>query len=99
MADVWTAPPERKRQSMQNKDSKRNKTSVEEVQGTNRGDDGANDVNQFVREHPELLGRVLAQGNKEARGYVIALLAKGGTVSDINRIQQVLEDLKEQKEE
>ncbi|QZY00522.1 hypothetical protein [Halobaculum rubrum] len=99
MADVGTAPPDGKRQSMQNKDSKRNKTSVEVVRNKNSGDDGVTDVDQFVSEHSDFLGRVLARGDREARGHALALIANGGTVSDIDRIQQVLDDLKEQKEE
>lgn len=84
---------------MRNQNSESHKTPEETVQSANSpgSDDGVTDVDQFVSDHPALLARVLARGNKEARGHALALIANGGTVSDIDHIQQILEDLKERK--
>jgi hypothetical protein len=86
---------------MRNQDSESHKTPAETVQNANSpgSDDAVTDVDQFVSEHQDLLARVLARGNNEARGHALALIANGGTVSDIDRIQQVLDDLKERKGE
>jgi hypothetical protein len=85
---------------MRIQDSEGNKTTAETAQSANKSgsDDGVTDTNRFVSEHQDLLARVLARGNSEARGHALALIANGGTVSDIDRIQQVLDDLKEQKQ-
>ena len=86
---------------MRNQDTEGNKTTVETAQSANSrpsSDDGFTDVDGYVSEHRDLLARVLARGNTEARGHALALVANGGTVSDIDRIQQVLDDLKEQKQ-
>ena len=86
---------------MRNQDSESHKTPAETVQNANSpgSDDAVTDVDQFVSEHQDLLARVLASGDNEARGHALALIANGGTVSDIDRIQQVLDDLKERKKE
>jgi hypothetical protein len=86
---------------MRNQDSESHKTPAETVQNANSpgSDDAVTDVDQFVSEHQDLLARVLARGNTEARGHALALIANGGTISDIDRIQQVLDDLKERKGE
>ena len=38
----------------------------------------SDDVGEFVSENSELLGRVLACGNDEARAYALALVANSG---------------------
>ncbi|MDY6777745.1 MAG: hypothetical protein SVU32_03705 [Candidatus Nanohaloarchaea archaeon] len=53
-------------------------------------------VAAYVAEHRELLTRVLAHGDEEARGYALALLANGGTVADIEAVQRELEQIKEE---
>ena len=53
------------------------------------------DVEQYVAENTELLARILAHGDAEARGYALAALANGGTVEKIERVQELLEGLKE----
>lgn len=85
---------------MLNQDSEEHKTPTETEQSANNtGSDGwVTDVDQFVSDHQKLLARVLARGNNEARGHALALIANGGTVSDIDRIKQELDDLKERKE-
>lgn len=59
----------------------------------------SNDVAEFVAQHHELISRVLAHGNAEARGYALALLAEGGEVRDIEAVQAKLEDIRQQKAE
>lgn len=39
--------------------------------------------------------RILAHGDAEARGYALAALANGGSVKEIDRVQELLEELKE----
>ena len=51
-------------------------------------------VFEFTTENQEFLSRVLAHGDPEARGYVLAVLAHGGTVSDIEAVQAELEKIK-----
>lgn len=64
-------------------------------QPTDRADrDG--DLQAFVAEHRDLLTRVLAHGDREARGYALALLANGGTVADIEEVQRELQRIKEE---
>ena len=53
------------------------------------------DVEQYVAENTDLLARILAHGDAEARGYALAALANGGTVEEIDRVQELLEELKE----
>lgn len=52
------------------------------------------EVEQFVVDHQDLLARMLAYGGAEAQGYALALLVNGGTIQDIESIQQRLDDLK-----
>jgi hypothetical protein len=56
------------------------------------------DLATFVRENRELITRLLAHGNAEARGYALAALANSGTVEDVEAIQAKLEALKEDRE-
>ena len=53
------------------------------------------DVERYVTENSDLLARILAHGDAEARGYALAALANGGTVEEIERVQELLESLKE----
>lgn len=61
--------------------------------------DADNDVAEYVAENRDLLSRVLAHGDAEARGYALALLAEGGEVRDIEAVQAKLEDIRQQKAE
>jgi hypothetical protein len=56
------------------------------------------DLATFVRENRELITRLLAHGDAEARGYALAALANSGTVEDVEAIQAELEALKEDRE-
>jgi len=51
------------------------------------------ELTQYVRENRDLLKRVLRHGDTEARGYALALLANGGTETDIEDVRETLEDL------
>lgn len=48
------------------------------------------DLDEFVRENSEMLSRVLACGNEEARAYVLALLAN---CEDMDTVEDVEEQL------
>lgn len=52
------------------------------------------DVAKFSSENKEFLSRILAHGDAEARGYALAVLANGGTVEDIELVQNELEKIK-----
>lgn len=54
------------------------------------------DVQQYVEDNRDLLTRVLAHGDEEARGYALAALANGSTVQDIERVQRQLERIKQE---
>lgn len=56
--------------------------------------DEAADVVEFTTENQEFLSRVLAHGGPEARGYVLAVLAHGGTISEIEAVQDELDKIK-----
>jgi hypothetical protein len=56
------------------------------------------ELQRYVQENRDLLTRVLRHGDTEARGYALALLAKGGTEGDIEEVQQVLEGLNDAEE-
>lgn len=56
------------------------------------------DLATFVRENRDLITRLLAHGDAEARGYALAALANSGTVEDVEAIQAELEALKEDRE-
>lgn len=55
-----------------------------------------NEVERYVSENLDLLTRILAQGDDEARGYALALLANGGTLEDIERVQRQLREIKKE---
>ena len=49
--------------------------------------DTSEEVREYVEANQDLLGRMLAHGDAEARGYALALLANGGTIDDIEQVQ------------
>jgi hypothetical protein len=57
----------------------------------------ASEVRQYVEENRKMLTRMLAHGDAEARSYALALLSHEGTVEDIEAVQQMLDDIREQK--
>lgn len=59
----------------------------------------ANNLEKFIAENEEFLSRVLAHGDAEARGYVLAVLSNGGTVEEIETVQHELEKIKQELEE
>ena len=63
---------------------------------TASGDNTEVDCNleEFITENEEFLSRVLAHGDAEARGYVLAVLSNGGTVEEIEAVQNELEKIK-----
>lgn len=52
------------------------------------------EVDSFVSENTDFLSQVLAHGDAEARGYVLAVIAHGGTIGDIETVQEELEAIK-----
>lgn len=52
------------------------------------------DVGEFVSENSELIGRVLACGNDEARAYALALVANSGDPSRVEEVQAELERIR-----
>lgn len=56
--------------------------------------DEEEEIHEYVQENKDLLARVLAYGDAESRSYALAVLANGGSVNDIEKIQRTLEDLK-----
>jgi len=58
----------------------------------------SDDVGEFVSENSELLGRVLACGNDEARAYALALVANSGEPSRVEEVQDVLEQIRHEME-
>ncbi|PSQ27809.1 hypothetical protein BRD03_06250 [Halobacteriales archaeon QS_9_68_17] len=52
------------------------------------------DLDEFVRENSEMLSRVLACGNEEARAYVLALLANCDGVESVENVEKQLGRIK-----
>ncbi|WP_058825924.1 hypothetical protein [Haloferax sp. Q22] len=52
------------------------------------------DLDEFVRENSEMLSRVLACGNEEARAYVLALLANCDGVESVENVEEQLGRIK-----
>jgi len=52
------------------------------------------DLDEFVRENSEMLSRVLACGNEEARAYVLALLANCEGVDTVEDVEEQLDRIK-----
>ena len=57
--------------------------------------DSSDEMTEFVAKNEEFIARVLAHGDEEAQGYALAALANGGDVNDIEKIQRLLDELKE----
>jgi hypothetical protein len=57
--------------------------------------DTSEEVRKFVTENRDLLGRMLAHGDTEARGYALALLANGGTTDDFEQVQREFDKLRD----
>lgn len=55
------------------------------------------DLTAFVRENHELITRLLAHGDAEARGYALAVLANGAAAEDIDAVQVELDRLKKEE--
>lgn len=58
----------------------------------------SDDVGEFVSENSELIGRVLACGNDEARAYALALVANSGEPSRVEEVQHQLEQIRREME-
>lgn len=54
----------------------------------------ADELDEFVRENTEMLSRVLACGNEEARGYALALLANSEHVENVEDVEEQLGQIK-----
>ena len=52
------------------------------------------DLDEFVNENSEMLSRVLACGNEEARAYVLALLANCDGVESVENVEEQLGRIK-----
>ena len=55
---------------------------------------GGEDLDEFVNENSEMLSRVLACGNEEARAYVLALLANCEGVDTVEDAEEQLGQIK-----
>ncbi|WP_079255012.1 hypothetical protein [Halococcus hamelinensis] len=58
-------------------------------------EDAPDEVEEYVAENHDLLVRMLAYGDTEARGYALALLANGGTPNDLEQVQREFDKLRE----
>ena len=58
----------------------------------------SDDVGALVSKNSELLGRVLACGNDEARAYALALVANSGEPERIDEVQGELERIRREME-
>lgn len=56
--------------------------------------EGTQKVEDYASRNTELLSRVLAHGDEEARAYALALLANGGSVEAIDEIQAKLDEIR-----
>lgn len=52
------------------------------------------EMREFVRENSDMLSRVLACGNDEARAYALALLANCDDVNSVDEVQEQLNRIK-----
>ncbi|MBX0303715.1 hypothetical protein [Haloarcula salinisoli] len=52
------------------------------------------EMREFVRENSDMLSRVLACGNDEARAYALALLANCDEVDSVEEVQEQLNRIK-----
>lgn len=58
----------------------------------------ADDVTEFVNEHTELLSRILACGNDEARAYALALLANSDDSEGVEAVDTELDRIRSEVE-
>lgn len=54
----------------------------------------AEEIDEFVSENSELLARVLACGNDEARAYALALVANSGEPTRVDEVQKELDRIR-----
>jgi hypothetical protein len=52
------------------------------------------DIDEYVHENSEMLSRVLACGNEEARAYVLALLANCEGMDSVEDVEEQLGQIK-----
>ena len=55
-------------------------------------------LDEYVEENSELLSRILACGNNEARAYVLALLANCENTSSVEKVQPLLDQIKQNQD-
>ncbi|MFB6188820.1 MAG: hypothetical protein ABEI57_02955 [Halapricum sp.] len=48
-------------------------------------------MSDFVRENEEMLSRILACGNEEARAYALALIANSGEKDSVESVREQLD--------
>lgn len=58
----------------------------------------SDEIGEFVSENSELLGRVLACGNDEARAYALTLVANSGEPERVDEVQRQLEQIRREME-
>lgn len=51
-------------------------------------------LDEYVEQNSEMLGRILACGNEEARAYVLALLANCEDLDNIENVEEQLDRIK-----
>jgi hypothetical protein len=54
----------------------------------------AEDIQEYVAQNGDMLSRILACGNEEARAYVLALLANAEDTEGLEDVQDELDRLK-----
>lgn len=81
------SPVDRNQNMTDQRESSRNDRIVQR-------DSDVNELEAYVRENRNLLARMLAHGDAEARGYALAVIANGGRVEDIEQVQRELDRLK-----
>lgn len=52
------------------------------------------DIDEFVEDYSEMLGRILACGNAEARAYALALLANSNDPDSVEKVEEKLRQIK-----
>jgi hypothetical protein len=55
-------------------------------------------IAEYLQDNHEFVSRVLAYGTTEAKGYALAVLANSGKPDDIEKVFQLLEELKQSAE-
>lgn len=57
------------------------------------------DIDRILDENTDLLARVLAHGDSQARSYVLALYANADSTEPVDRVIELLEEIRESKAE